>query len=683
MTYTLQKAATADITPSQGGRLAVGQMNGLEGYNPQRLTGFYPTEPYAAVRTFVDGDGNVALHPENYQDYRLNAELLTQSPPMGREAITQIVENRMRGHFDPAQPYVFMSAMFNVWYPSWPQPVVGNVPGSYLESLLNGWDAGATTYGCFSAAGKLVFSADAGTYAAVGLSGDDASAVDPHTVDHGFLIRGPQAVQAIERGVVSALNATVYPGAGATFTVEVVEGVVRYLVNGTLRFTSTTARPASTVFRGLACLYGATSRIIGAAVTQYSGSTLRLPTLQARSRGAGVTIPALTASAGWLPFATLSLPALRSVGGRSGYAYSETRMPLLETGGPRRGENLRMPLLTMVAGNYTSAKLRLRLVAAGSDYAYGSAATSMPAIKLESVTGRPRPIGGMGTLPRLRGISSGLTRSVGRGAVTLPALTVRSANYSQATISLRPFIGLGYEDPANEAFVSGVPFAAAAQAAVLLVAVVMDAAGNVTGAFVIGITQDADIDGEAVVTDAVTTSATLEALMQSFITGAVTQLPFMNGGEPGSMTWVINADTMATSRYENYSFNSFGVVDGVAYGARGDGLYSLSGADDAGQPIRASLAFGSTDFKSQNLKRLEHAYVGLSSSGTMFLKVSVNGQSYIYEARRSDDYMAMQRVDVGRGIRASYMAFELYNQDGCDFELNTVSFYAADLTRRI
>jgi hypothetical protein len=29
------------------------------------------------------------------------------------------------------------------------------------------------------------------------------------------------------------------------------------------------------------------------------------------------------------------------------------------------------------------------------------------------------------------------------------------------------------------------------------------------------------------------------------------------------------------------------------------------------------------------------------------------------------------------------MTFELYNSDGCDFELNTVSFRAAELTRSI
>ena len=119
------------------------------------------------------------------------------------------------------------------------------------------------------------------------------------------------------------------------------------------------------------------------------------------------------------------------------------------------------------------------------------------------------------------------------------------------------------------------------------------------------------------------------------------------------------------------------------FGARSDGLYLMEGDTDAGVPIRASLAFGSTDFKTRHLKRPEHAYIGVASSGTMYLKVIVQGKEYVYAARRSDDYMAVQRIDIGRGIRASYLAFELYNSDGCDFELNTVSFYAAELTRSI
>ena len=202
----------------------------------------------------------------------------------------------------------------------------------------------------------------------------------------------------------------------------------------------------------------------------------------------------------------------------------------------------------------------------------------------------------------------------------------------------------------------------------------------ITGVASIGLVLDGQLPGGANAVDAITTTAILNALMSSALIGA----SFEPLSEQGGETWVINTDTGASSLYESYSFNSFATIGGRMYGVRSDGLYLMEGSTDDGAPIRASLGFGSTDFDSDKLTRLEHAYIGVASTGRMFLRVILrDGTRYTYAARRNDSYMAVQRIDVGRGIRASYMEFELYNDAGCDFELNTVSFHAAELTRRI
>jgi hypothetical protein len=147
--------------------------------------------------------------------------------------------------------------------------------------------------------------------------------------------------------------------------------------------------------------------------------------------------------------------------------------------------------------------------------------------------------------------------------------------------------------------------------------------------------------------------------------------------------WTVNAETGASTRYENYPFNSFAFFDGAYYGCRSDGVYRLEGDTDNGAPIQAMMSFGKRDFGTSALKQVTHVYAGLSSGGRLFLKTIVNGEEYTYVARSSSEDLRQQRFDLGRGLRANYLEFELYNADGDDFELASVEFLVVPLNRRI
>jgi hypothetical protein len=157
--------------------------------------------------------------------------------------------------------------------------------------------------------------------------------------------------------------------------------------------------------------------------------------------------------------------------------------------------------------------------------------------------------------------------------------------------------------------------------------------------------------------------------------------------------WVLNLDTGGSTSYTNYQFNSFGVLAGHAFGVRSDGIYRLEGDTDAGAVIPVTLDFGRRDFGTPALKRLESAYFGVGTYGTLYLRVTDNeGNAYVYAARRSETSPKQHRVDVGRGFLASMIRFELLNYDpanpaasgnGADFELESVEFVAAELTRKI
>ncbi|MFY9460474.1 MAG: hypothetical protein WAP57_12065 [Aquabacterium commune] len=146
--------------------------------------------------------------------------------------------------------------------------------------------------------------------------------------------------------------------------------------------------------------------------------------------------------------------------------------------------------------------------------------------------------------------------------------------------------------------------------------------------------------------------------------------------------WVVNTRSGASTRYDQYGFNSFATVNGKHYGARMDGVYLLSGADDAGAPITSGIALGQHDFGTQALKSMTAVYAGVSSTGVLFLKIGDGCREFTYRARRADNRMKTQRFDPGRGLRANYFTFDL-TSDFDAFELDTVKFDVVASQRRI
>lgn len=209
--------------------------------------------------------------------------------------------------------------------------------------------------------------------------------------------------------------------------------------------------------------------------------------------------------------------------------------------------------------------------------------------------------------------------------------------------------------------------------------VVMNSAGTAATAFAITRVVNETVLSAAGADTPVTLSSILTALMQSEILAGGDAPLFDQAAE----VWALNLANDATSTYAGYDFNSFGQIGGSCFGARQDGVYLLEGDTDAGNPIRASVSYGAQDFGSKTKKNLSRAYVGASSTGTLYLKVTANGQKFIYSARASSPGMKQQRFDVGRGLQATYFTFELFNKNGGNFEIGSVSFMAAEFIRRI
>lgn len=224
---------------------------------------------------------------------------------------------------------------------------------------------------------------------------------------------------------------------------------------------------------------------------------------------------------------------------------------------------------------------------------------------------------------------------------------------------------------------SGIASSSMAAAKLLIVSITSGAIASATMA------RDKIVSAEmlsaATAGSSIAVQAVLNAVMQSLaISGSVLTLP-----DAAGEVWVVNLDSNGSTTYTNYPFNSYAKIGGRYYGASDDGVHLLEGDTDDGDPIAANVSLGKRDFDSSAKKTVSHCYVGMSGQGNLFVKVIAEGKEYLYKTRSYSPEMQQQRVMFGKGLRANYVTLELYNEGGADFEVDTIEFVVADLSRKI
>jgi len=150
-------------------------------------------------------------------------------------------------------------------------------------------------------------------------------------------------------------------------------------------------------------------------------------------------------------------------------------------------------------------------------------------------------------------------------------------------------------------------------------------------------------------------------------------------------TWVINQNTGAPARYENYDFDAFAVIGQNYLGARGDGIYLLDGDDDEGTEIDAIATTANTDLEESKLKRVTGAYLGVQASGQVHLTLRTDqGQETgPYRLRQSPDTQTTERAKFRRGIRTRYVQADMENTGGEDVRIDTLELEASVVSRRL
>jgi len=144
-----------------------------------------------------------------------------------------------------------------------------------------------------------------------------------------------------------------------------------------------------------------------------------------------------------------------------------------------------------------------------------------------------------------------------------------------------------------------------------------------------------------------------------------------------SVAYAINIKTMETTQYIGYDFDYIVRLGGEYYGIKPSGLYRLSGNDDDGLPIDATIRTNETDFNTSKLKHVPYVYIDTEDQTT--LSTLVDG---VLSASQLSVFNG-RRTKLSRGSKGRYWAFEISNVNGGNMRVGAIEPIVDVLKRRV
>ncbi|MES2347023.1 MAG: hypothetical protein V4641_05565 [Pseudomonadota bacterium] len=155
----------------------------------------------------------------------------------------------------------------------------------------------------------------------------------------------------------------------------------------------------------------------------------------------------------------------------------------------------------------------------------------------------------------------------------------------------------------------------------------------------------------------------------------------------GYTAWVMGMDSKTVWSYDDYPFNSFATIGNRRFAAGPDGISELTGSDDNGTEIAWSIRTGLSNLDSDFKKRLDIAYLGYTSDGTVGLSVMATAKdgvwtqyNYTLQPVPSQDPIT-NRIKLGLGVESVYYAFQ-YAGTG-PFTLSSARILKLNTKRRV
>lgn len=144
----------------------------------------------------------------------------------------------------------------------------------------------------------------------------------------------------------------------------------------------------------------------------------------------------------------------------------------------------------------------------------------------------------------------------------------------------------------------------------------------------------------------------------------------------------MNLSHYSVTDYIGYDFNSLAYFNGKFLAGGKDGIFALGGKNDNGSPINARVKIPALDAYQDILKKARDAWLTTRTDGQMMLVVQLGEDEY-YDDLFTETGKALEyRGKLPKGIKERFLAFEVRNVDGSDFDLNNLRITADAVTRR-
>jgi hypothetical protein len=150
--------------------------------------------------------------------------------------------------------------------------------------------------------------------------------------------------------------------------------------------------------------------------------------------------------------------------------------------------------------------------------------------------------------------------------------------------------------------------------------------------------------------------------------------------------WVLNRDNGAHSTYTNFDIRGITSNGSRTFVATADGIYELTGDDDAGANIDAVVTWDFSNFGTGEMKAVDLAYVHARHDGDIRLTATIDEtqkRNYDRNMGSPPDGLHTNRFKLARGRKGLMWQFGFENFDGSDFDLMDIQLIPKILKRRV
>lgn len=173
----------------------------------------------------------------------------------------------------------------------------------------------------------------------------------------------------------------------------------------------------------------------------------------------------------------------------------------------------------------------------------------------------------------------------------------------------------------------------------------------------------------------------LTASMITDSSGGIAPLP-----EEDFVAWAVNEQTKQHSKYTNWLVNSYAELNGAQFISTPDGIFELTGDDDAGTNIDAKVYWPPSKFGTDKQKRCDQAFLRIRARGNVRLIAitdEVEERIYNQDMAGFPENLHPKRVQFTRNLEGALWQLGFENVGGAGFDLQDIEVDVIVLTRRL